>query len=264
MIMRSLFKQIFMMDILWVILGVYVTYGAYLAIRQERIMYQPTPQDFYSCAAFAGAEKITQEGTRIYFKNNGPRAVVLYHGNFGSACDRAFYAEMFERAGYSYILPEYAGYSNDGVAPSHERIKKDVEHTVDFLRTRNFSEVVVLGESIGDSFAAYHTSLLPPQKLLLISSFIDFQRIAKAHYGYYPVSLLVKNPFNNVVLIGDFPGSILLIHGEKDDIIPLALGQELFAELASPQKELVVIRGAGHNDLFTFPQMYQAVGDFLK
>jgi hypothetical protein len=251
-------------DVLWIFLGVYIVYGGYLTLMQEYVIYQPTAQDFSVCDGLARAEKITYQGTRIYFKDNGPRVVVLYHGNFGSACDRAFYAEMLESAGYSYLIPEYAGYSNDTVRPSHELLKKDVEHIVAFLKDQHFSEVVVVGESVGDSFAAYHTSLLPPQRVLLISSFIDFRSIAKAHYWYYPVPLLVKTPFDNARLMGNFQGKILLMHGEKDDIIPLKLGQELFAKLAAPHKEMAVIKDAGHNNLFEFVESWQVIRNFLK
>lgn len=262
--MRSFFKFAFTMDIIWAVVGVYLAYGAYLILRQERIVYQPTPQDFVSCAELASAEKITHGGTRMYFKDNGPRIAVLYHGNFGSACDRAFYAEIFSHAGYSYLIPEYAGYSNDEVAPSHERAKQNVEAVVDFLRTRNFDEVVVAGESLGDSFAAYHASLLSPQKLLLISAFKDFRAVAHAHFWYYPTSFFVENPFDNTALLNDFTGQVLLIHGNKDNIIPLSLAQNFFAELKTPLKEMTIIKGAGHNDMFAFPETYKAIEGLLK
>ncbi len=257
-------KRIITMDLFWILLSVYVVYGTYLTLWQERIVYQSTPQDFSDCPYFVQAEKISHEGTRMYFKDNGPRIVVLYHGNYGSACDRAFYAGIFEEAGYSYLLPEYAGYSSDTVLPTHVLLKKDVEHTVDFLRTKKFSEVVVVGESIGGSFAAYHASLLPPRKLLLISPFKDLTAIARAHFWYYPTSLLVKNPFDNVAALKNFTGEVQLVHGDKDDIIPLILGQKFFEELAIEHKEMVVIKDAGHNDLFAFPETYQAIGEFLK
>lgn len=251
-------------DILWIFLGAYVAYGAYLTLAQERIIYQPTPQDFSACADLAQAEKITYQGTRMYFKNNGSRVVVLYHGNHGSACDRAFLAELFEQAGYSYILPEYAGYSNDTVKPSHERIKKDVENVTRFLQEKNFSEVLVVGESLGTRFSAYHTSLAPPQKLLLISAFPSLTDIAREVFWYYPVSLLVKDSFNNARLIADFPGDVLMLHGEKDDIIPLKLGQKLFENLAVVHKKLIVVKEVGHNDIFFAEESWQAIYGFLK
>ncbi|MHB1117934.1 MAG: alpha/beta hydrolase [Minisyncoccota bacterium] len=251
-------------NILWVFLVAYVVYGAYLVFSQERIIYQPTPQDFATCVELAQAEKVTYEGTRMYFKNNGPRVVVLYHGNYGSACDRAFFAELFEEGGYSYLLPEYAGYSNDTVSPSHERIKKDVEHVTRFLTAKNFSDVVVVGESVGVRFASYHTSLSRPQKILLIASFVSLTDVARNAFWYYPVALLMNDPFDNARLIGDFPGDVVLLHGGKDNIVPLKSGEKLFEHLAAPNKKLMVVPEAGHNDLFLFPESWQAIRDFLK
>ncbi len=242
----------------------YIAFGAYLAFSQEQIVYQPYPQDFVSCAEFSSAEKINYQGTRMYFKDNGPRLVVLYHGNAGSACDRIYLAELFEQAGYSYLLPEYAGYSNDIAKPSHELIKKDVQNVVAFLGERNFAEVVVVGESLGSSFASYHTSLAPPHKLLLITSFTNLTDIARSEFWFYPVSFLVKDLFDNAHLLTDFRGSVLLLHGEKDNIIPLKLGQKLFTELVVSRKEIIIIPDAGHNDLFWFSETAQAIRDFLK
>ncbi len=242
----------------------YISFGAYLTYSQEQFVYQPYPQDFASCTEFSFAEKINYLGTRMYFKDNGPRLVVLYHGNAGSACDRIYLAELFEQAGYSYLLPEYAGYSNDLIKPSHKLLKKDVENVVLFLGERNFTEVVVVGESLGSSFAAYHTFLAPPHKLLLITSFTNLTDIARNAFWFYPVSILVKDLFDNARLLEDFQGSVLLLHGEKDNLIPLKLGQKLFAELEVSRKEIIIIPSAGHNDLFWFPKTAQTILDFLK
>ncbi len=40
---------------------------------------------------------------------------------------------------------------------------------------------------------------------------------------------------------------VLLMHGEKDDIIPVAHGRTLFARAPEP-KRLVIVAGAAHND----------------
>lgn len=250
--------------VIWFLLVLYVSYGAYLVFTQERIVYQPTPQDFVGCREFRDAEKVAHQGTRMYFKDNGPRIVVLYHGNYGSACDRGLLARIFEQAGYSYLVVEYAGYSNDPERPTHERVKKDTENVVAYLGTKNFSKIVVAGESIGVGSAAYHASLMPPQRLLLISSFTRLSRIAHEHFWYYPTSLFVKDPFDASEFLADFTGELQLIHGEKDDIVPLSLGQELFESLTSSRKEMVIIPESGHNDLFTFTETYQTIADFLK
>jgi len=41
----------------------------------------------------------------------------------------------------------------------------------------------------------------------------------------------------------------LILHGEADALLPLAHGQALYQASASPSKQLVIIEGAGHNDV---------------
>ena len=41
-----------------------------------------------------------------------------------------------------------------------------------------------------------------------------------------------------------------MLHGDRDSVIPFALGRELFARLDAPRKEFVVLKGADHNDFF--------------
>ncbi len=242
----------------------YVLFGAFLTVRQERFIYFPTPQDFTSCAGFRDAEKINYKNTRMYFKDNGPGIVVLYHGNYGSACDRSFYAKMFELAGYSYLVPEYAGFSNDKKPSSHKRIKSDVENVVSFLQAKNFSRVLLVGESIGVGFASYHSFLSEPDGILFLSPFTNLIDVARVHYWYYPVSFLVKNPFNNIELLKDYSNKIYIIHGGKDEVIPLELGQALFDSLTTKDKKMIVVPEYGHNNLLLSKEVEDVFDEFLS
>jgi hypothetical protein len=115
----------------------YISFGVFLTLNQEKIVYHPFAQDFESCSNFSSAEKITYQGTRMYVSTTTSPTIVLYHGNAGSACDRYFYAAEFTQAGYGYIIVEYAGFSNDIREPSHELIKKDVENVISYLQSEN-------------------------------------------------------------------------------------------------------------------------------
>lgn len=241
----------------------YVSFGAYLYLNQEKIVYQPFAQDFKSCHDFSKAEKVTYRDTRMYVKKNGTEpVVVLYHGNAGSACDRAFYAELFSNAGYGYIIVEYAGYSNDTRIPSHDLVKRDVKHVVSYVENQGIESVIVVGESIGTGAAAYHASITPPDKLLLISPFTDLLAIARNRFWFYPTSILVDNAFNNVAALDTYRGEVTIIHGMRDTIIPYKLGDQLFQSLQATKK-LVSIENAGHNDLFHYEDTYTAVNEFL-
>ena len=240
----------------------YVLFGVYLTLAQERVVYYPNNQNFANCPALSAATLVNASGTRLYVElTDGPTAV-LYHGNAGSACDRAFYTRLFSAAGYGYVLVEYAGYSNDPVPPSHSRIKQDVRNVVTWLDEQNLTGIVVVGESIGSGVAAYHAQLAPPDSLLLIAPFTDLAAVARTRFWFYPTSLLVDNAFDNVTALANYPGRTLIIHGDQDNIIPYALGQELFADLPAA-KTFETIAGAGHNNLFQFPTTVTAINQFL-
>jgi len=182
----------------------YISFGVFLTLNQEKIVYHPFEQDFASCSNFASAEKITYQGTRMYVSTTTGPTVVLYHGNAGSACDRYFYAAQFVQAGYGYIIVEYAGFSNDPREPSHELIKQDVGNVIAYLQSENTEESIVVGESIGTGFATHHARLHPPERLLLISPFTNLSDIAKERFWFYPTSLLVDNALDNVASLKNY------------------------------------------------------------
>lgn len=242
----------------------YIAFGIFLSLNQERIVYQPGPQVFADCEAFKGAEKITHRGTRMYVQaSTSAPTVVLYHGNAGSACDRAFLAEQFTAAGYGYVVVEYGGYSNDPVLPTHERTKDDVQNVIHFLQQRGFSDVAVVGESIGAGVASYHAALAAPKKLLLVAPFPDLQAIAATRFWFYPTRALVDNAFRPIEHLRDYRGFVMIVHGREDTIIPYRLGEELYLSL-STEKHFVTIEQAGHNDLFFYEDTFTALQAFLR
>ena len=242
----------------------YVTFGFLAFFFQAKIIYHPNQQDFITCPAFATSEKLDLNGTRAYFKRNGPNIVIFYHGNAGSACDRGFIADIFEANSYSFLFPEYTGYSNDTRKPAHDLLKNDVKNIVEYLKNQKYQEIVVAGESIGAGLASYHVSLSAPDKVLLISPFSSLLDIAKNRFWFFPVNLITDNAFINTELLKNFKKEIFIIHGEEDTIIPQKLGQKLFDSLDNQNKKIIVIPEAGHNDLFNFSEMEKAIQNFLN
>lgn len=242
----------------------YLSFGALMALNQEDFIYQPSAQDFEICAGFANAQKVNHNGTRMYVKDGHEGTVVLYHGNAGSACDRAFYASQFIGAGYGYIFPEYAGYSNDSRDTTHELVKQDVQNVVDYLQTINQENVVVIGQSVGSGAASYHTYLANPNHLLLISPFASLADVAQRKFWFYPTSLLIDNAFDNELFLAEYGGSITIMHGDNDLVISQKSGLRLFESLTTKNKTFISIEGKGHNDLFTSEKSFETIQKVLK
>lgn len=59
---------------------------------------------------------------------------------------------------------------------------------------------------------------------------------------------------------------LLVVHGEKDDVVPIEQGREIFAAAATPvsNKRFLLVPAVRHNNLpFTKPPASDAVAAFL-
>src|SRR3989338_1128224 len=97
--------------ILSLCLLVYCGLGVALFVFQEKYIYYPYETDFQDCPSFAAADKILSGSSRGYLTKRSPENVIVYyHGNAGSACDRAFMDSFFAGQSYSTFFAEYSGY----------------------------------------------------------------------------------------------------------------------------------------------------------
>ncbi|MFC2134868.1 alpha/beta hydrolase [Bacteroidota bacterium] len=255
--------RVAVINILIVFAITYVLFGIILFLTQRSMMYFPNNQSFEDCAGFVDYEKINHKGTRMYYKEGSDKAIVYYHGNAGSACDRSFTKPVFEKTNATMIFVEYAGYSNDKRKPSRKLILKDVENVHDFMKEKKFSKIVVHGQSIGSGAASYHASLGGVDKLILATSFSSMADVAKTQYFIYPVRILLRENYDNSEWLQNYEGQVLIIHGSRDFIIPSKHSKKLYEKLSTEKKEYVLIEGRGHNDIWGSEEFKEKLGEFL-
>ena len=251
--------------LIFIAVFVYIVTAIMLFFNKTSYIYFPDEKDFYDCSYFTDDEKIDQDGTRLYHRQNGKSLVVIYHGNAGRACDRTLYASYFDANNISYIIVEYAGYAGDKKRPSRKLILKDVDNAINFVKGLDYDELTILGESIGGGAAVQHMTLQSPDKLILISPFTKLSDIARIHYSFYPAWLLSDEEYNNIEPLSNYKGSLLLIHGQDDQIIPSSMSQRLY-EISKEtlQKELMIVPNAEHNDLLVHDEVFKKIISFLN
>jgi hypothetical protein len=71
--------------------------------------------------------------------------------------------------------------------------------------------------------------------------------MARLHYPFVP-GFAVPNAYPTLDRIRRLRAPLLVIHGDRDEIVPVSHGRALFEAAAEP-KSLHVVPGAGHNDL---------------
>lgn len=242
----------------------YIIFGFFLSFNQKSMIYYPDNQGFNNCVGFKDYEKINYNGTRFYFKKNSQSALVYYHGNTGSACDRSFLKSLFEKSNYSLIFVEYSGYAADSQKPSVDLILNDVRNIHDFLINKSFTNNIIYGQSIGSGAASYHASLGNVEKILLVTPFSSMKKLAQSKYIIYPASLLLTENYDNVKWLDNFDGEVMIIHGDNDNIIPNKFSRGLFESISSPKKEYVIIPGYGHNNIWNSQLIYEKIIEFIN
>ena len=68
--------------------------------------------------------------------------------------------------------------------------------------------------------------------------------MAGHHYWYLPVWLL-RDQYRSIDRIHELRCPLLVIHGDRDGVIPIALGERLFAAAPEP-KRFVTLPGVDH------------------
>lgn len=257
---RNFFTVALLVLILTIVVGIKFI-GNRVEERQEQLVY--LPNYYRSSETFVGYKWITHQGTRMQIPEEGitDRVLVLYHGNAGAVIHREYFRRAAASAGYTLLAVEYAGYGSDTTPPTHARTLRDVVNTIDFLRTQGVYEYAIVGESIGSGFASYHTSLEAPAKLVLVSPFTSLVDAAKDIAGWkgrlIGIESRILNVFDNVALLHEYRGDVLVIHGAQDATIPYLHGIRLHATL-SANKTFVTIPSAGHNNLFSSAEETEA------
>jgi fermentation-respiration switch protein FrsA (DUF1100 family) len=176
--------------------------------------------------------------------------VLFFHGNAGNVSHRLEHARALTAAGLDLLLVDYRGYGRSTGRPSEAGLYRDARASLAALRAGGQvdpARVVYMGESLGGAVALWLALQDPPAGLVLQSTFTSLRDMARVHYPWAP-SALVGDGFPSLERIRQLQAPVLILHGDADDIVPVAQGRALHAAAPEPRR-LEVVAGAGHNDL---------------
>jgi fermentation-respiration switch protein FrsA (DUF1100 family) len=194
----------------------------------------------------------------------GRPVIVYFHGNGGHIGYRAGRLRRFARDGYGVLMLEYRGYGGNPGAPSEAGFYADAAAALDFLARDGImpNRLVLYGESLGSGVAVYLAAQREIGALILEAPFTSVAEVAQYHYSFVPASLLLWDRFDSFSRIGNVKAPILLLHGDRDRVVPVRFGRALF-EAAPKPKTFWFSPEAGHEDLARFGAL-DAVAAFLE
>ena len=258
----------------WLLIIVLIGYGGLLLLvylGQRALQYFPerarTPP---AAAGLPEAEEVVLDssgGERVivwHIPPRGEKPVVLYfHGNGGSLRGRVDRFRALAADGTGLIALSYRGYGGSSGRPTEKGLIDDALAAYAFAAARYpASRLALWGESLGTGVAVALAAQKPVGRIVLESPFTSIADIAAQIYWFFPVRLLIKDSFRSDLLIGTVTAPFLILHGDKDSIVPIALGDQLYKLITAP-KRFVRFPGAGHNELAAYGAL-EAARQFLS
>ncbi len=255
-------------------LALYALLIAALAWGQERLLFQPQklPADYrFEPAADVHEVNVDVPGARLnalHLRLPRPDGVVFFlHGNGGSLANWFVNVDYYRRLNLDLFMLDYRGYGKStGRIESQAQLQADVRAAWDSVAPQYAGgpagqRRVIYGRSLGTGLAALLAADVQPELTVLVSPYFSMLDLARAHYPWVPPAVL-RYPLRTDQALPRIQGPVLLMHGERDTLIPPDNSQRLLA--LQPGARLLRVPQAAHNDLQDFSFYLDSLAAALK
>jgi uncharacterized protein len=201
----------------------------------------------------------TQQGRRLHgWFVPGPSSSgvtwLWFHGNGGNISHRTDeIAQIHRRLGVNVFIFDYQGYGISDGRPSERGTYQDSRAALAYLHSRpdvDPQQIVYFGRSLGAAVAVELAVEHPPAGLVLVAPFASLGDMARIHYAALPVaSWLAGNRYNSLERIPRTRVPLLILHGDRDTIVPISQGEKLY-QAANQPKQFLALLQAGHDDTY--------------
>ena len=257
--------------VLTVLMVVYLLVLLAIWHQQERLLFVPSalPADYvFQAGPDVSEHTVEVSGASIHvlqLKRPKPEGVVFFlHGNAGNLAQWFVNIDFYRRLNVDLVMMDYRGFGKStGHISSQQQLEDDARAVWDrFIPAYDPSvRRIILGRSLGTGLAAQLAIQTSPATTILVSPYTSITALAEEQFPWLPASL-VRYPLRTDAVIGEVPGKLFLLHGQRDTLIAPSHSARL-AQIANAagksQVQAIVIEGAAHGDLQQFPDYLQAV-----
>ncbi|QTN34266.1 alpha/beta hydrolase [Akkermansiaceae bacterium] len=179
--------------------------------------------------------------------------VVFSHGNAGSIGHHLGFVLWLVEAGYQVFMYDYRGFGKSGGELDRKGMVEDVKGAFAYVAARkdvDAGKLISFGHSLGGAKSVAALSEKQPEGLRAIvidGTFSSYQAMARIVGGEYGARLITDDlsPKDFIGKLSDTP--LLVVHGDRDQVVPIAQGKQLF-DLASEPKTFFEVKGGSHGD----------------
>jgi hypothetical protein len=193
----------------------------------------------------------------------GKPVFLYFDGNGGRLHLQGYRFAKVAEQGAGMLAVAYRGYAGSTGSPSEAALHADARVAYNWLRTKVDAErIVIHGFSLGTGVAVRLAAQAPARALIMEAPYTAIVDLAAANVRLVPVRLIMQDRFLSRDWIGKVRTPLLIVHGDADEVIPIAHAERMFA-LAREPKALVRVPGGGHSTLVS-DGLYHHVWTFLR
>jgi len=160
---------------------------------------------------------------------------------------------------------DYPGYGRSGGRPSEESLGRAADAAWQWLGSRYPKRPrLVCGWSLGAAVALQLAAREGDgvDGVIAMSAWTSLPEVAGAHFPGWLVGLALHEKYDSLAVAPTVAAPALVIHGARDQIIPVHQGKRVAAAL--PNRRWVPVPGAGHNDLLSREEVWQEMAAFIE
>jgi len=250
--------------------------GCHSPIESD-LIYFPAKEVLYTPSDIGLAyEEIclrTKDGVGIcawYVPCDGAVCTLLwFHGNAGNIGDRVEHLKVYhDRWRVNQMIVDYRGYGKSEGNLSEEGTYEDGRTGVRYLSSEKGvspDHLIFFGRSLGSAVAVQMATEYPSAGLILESPFTSIRDMATTHYPLIGHIFPLRIRYDSMAKIGKVHVPLLILHGDRDAVVPFEQGKRLF-EAANEPKTFFTIRNAGHNDILSLSEedYHETVRGFIR
>ena len=212
---------------------------------------------------------ITEDGVSLsairYSNFKSDKVILFFHGNAGSLESWRFVYNDLEYLKTDMIILDYRGYGKSGGKISEKGLYLDAKALYAHARGLGYgdSDIVIYGRSLGTGIAVDLAQGRKIAGLVLESPYSSLRTMIYRQFWYMLPYFYLAYTFDNCRKAASIASRLLVIHGTRDEVIPIGYGKKFFDCYEGP-KRFVPINGGGHNDLDRFPEKRGALEAFMR
>lgn len=182
------------------------------------------------------------------------QAVVLICHGIGETVEHWLPVQrLFAANGVATLVFDYSGYGRSTGWPGGPQCERDAIAAFEHLQgLMPGHPIMLLGFSLGSGIAAAIVPRVNADRLILCAAFTSFRAAAQSIGFPKFLAMTLPDLWQAGENLRDYRAPVLIVHGERDELFPVKMAQELASYCES---ELIVVPDTTHNQPFYAPDI---------